>query len=431
MMPSHRRTPPVRPSLAVAAIVGSTLLVAAIPRPAPPEAAAAIEATEATDAPGPNPDAVLRGRALVLEHACGGCHGGGSDPAAENWLIGMTSPEEEFRIGPCGDTPETADCFRTRPRNLTPHNTTGLGRFTERQIFNALRYGLRPGETADVEITSATPGEGNFPEHPKYLAPPMPWPAWRHIPDEDLWAIAAYLKHGLQPVENRVPDSEGPPDFWASGYTEERMGAFPAPPFPTAREKEPGPGVDRSKVLRGRQVAIQHDCGGCHGGGPDAASESWLMGITSPDQDFLLGDCDDPDSDACFRVRPRNLTPHPTAGVGRYSERQIFNALRHGLRPGGTPDVEITGDEPGVGGFPEHPDYLAPGMPWSSWRHMSDEDLWALAAYLKHGVRPVDNEVPDSESPPDAWASEYTPEKIGTYPAAPFPTAREVDPRDG
>ena len=41
------------------------------------------------------------------------------------------------------------------------------------QICNALRYGLRPGETADIEITSSQPGASNRPLHPKYLAQPM------------------------------------------------------------------------------------------------------------------------------------------------------------------------------------------------------------------------------------------------------------------
>jgi len=178
---------------------------------------------------------VLRGRTLVLHHACGDCHGGGNNPAADGFLQGLRTPDQEFRIGPCGAGGDST-CFRTRPRNLTPDNETGLGRFSERQIFNALRFGLRPGETPDVTITSTTPGKGNFPEHPKYLAPPMPWPSWRNMSDAELWAIAAYLKHGLKPVRNRVPDSEGPPDFWASGYTVEKIGPRPPAPFPTANE---------------------------------------------------------------------------------------------------------------------------------------------------------------------------------------------------
>jgi mono/diheme cytochrome c family protein len=177
---------------------------------------------------------VLRGRRLAATRVCSGCHGGAISPAQEGWLVGIRDGSElfalEFQIGP----------FTTRPRNLTPDNTTGIGRFSERQIFNALRYGLRPGETEDVEITSATPGEGNHPLHPKYLAPPMPWPEWRHMSDQELWDIAAYLKYGVKPVHNRVADNEEPPDFWMSEYSnEERYGTYPAPPFPTPRERRP------------------------------------------------------------------------------------------------------------------------------------------------------------------------------------------------
>ena len=181
---------------------------------------------------------VRLGRQIVLTHACGGCHGGFDNPAGKGWLAGLMSPTEPFHVGACTLTNPTAQpCYITRARNLTPDNATGLGRFTERQIFNALRYGLRPEDTPDVEITSTTPGQGNFPEHPHYLAPPMPWPSWRNMTDQELWAIAAYLKHGVKPVRNKVDDSEGPPDFWAAVYERRDIGPYPAAPFPTANEQ--------------------------------------------------------------------------------------------------------------------------------------------------------------------------------------------------
>ncbi len=248
---------------------------------------------------------VLRGRQLVMEHACSGCHGGELDPATDGWLAGWrdSSPPgvQDFRIGP----------FRTYARNLTPDNVTGLGRFSERQIFNALRFGLRPGETADVEITSSTPGHGNFPEHPKYLAPPMPWTAWRHMPDEDLRAIAAYLKRGVKAVRNKAPDSEGPLDFWASRFTEEAMGTFPAPPYPTPNELTPHSDVvDLDRVLRGRQLVLQHGCGECHGGMNNPAAKGWLAGAKGPDDEILVGiepggtffDCKPEPGAACYRT---------------------------------------------------------------------------------------------------------------------------------
>lgn len=183
-------------------------------------------------------DEILLGRALVLNHDCMGCHGGAS-PASKDWLAGMTTPQQEFLIGPCAQKPDAQPCWRTRARNLTPDNATGLGRFSERQIFNALRYGLRPEDTPDVDIISQTPGVGNFPKHPRYLAPPMPWPGWRYMSDRELIAIAAYLKRAVRPVVNKVRESEGPPDFWASVYTVDQIGPYPAPSFPAANERVP------------------------------------------------------------------------------------------------------------------------------------------------------------------------------------------------
>lgn len=180
---------------------------------------------------------VLLGRSLVINHDCGGCHGG-FYPGDKGWLAGVMNPLQEFYIGACYvGNPTAKPCFITRPRNLTPDNTTGLGRFSERQIFNSLRFGLRPEETPDVEITSMTPGQGNFPANPRYLAPPMPWTSWRHMSDQELWAMAAYLKRGLKPVSNKVLDSEGPRDFWASTYTVANIGPYPGPAYPTVNER--------------------------------------------------------------------------------------------------------------------------------------------------------------------------------------------------
>jgi hypothetical protein len=57
--------------------------------------------------------------------------------------------------------------------------------------------------------------------------------------DQELRDIVAYLKHGVKPVRNRVEDSDGPPDFWASEYTAAKIGPYPAPAFPTANEVGP------------------------------------------------------------------------------------------------------------------------------------------------------------------------------------------------
>jgi hypothetical protein len=175
---------------------------------------------------------VEQGRHLVLTSGCTDCHSHGKvDPNDPQWLSGFVQTRDAnaglpFHIGP----------FTTYPANLTPERTTGLGRFSERRIFNALRWGLDPEEAPDMAITSNVPGQGNFPAVPHYLAPPMPWPSFRHKTDAELWAIVAYLEHGVKPVTNKVHDSEGPPDFWASAYSPGLIGPFPAPSYPAASE---------------------------------------------------------------------------------------------------------------------------------------------------------------------------------------------------
>ena len=68
--------------------------------------------------------------------------------------------------------------------NLTPH-PDGLGLWTEDQFVHAIRTGLHLGVGRPI-------------------LPPMPWPAYAHMTDEDLRAIFAYLRT-LPPVANVVP----------------------------------------------------------------------------------------------------------------------------------------------------------------------------------------------------------------------------------
>ena len=378
----------------------------------------------APQAKAPSTDIVAQGRALILSHACGECHGGGDDPSAKGFLQGSADYQTEFKIGapPCGTDPQAKGCFTTRPRNLTPDTATGMGRFTERQLFNALRFGLRPEDTPDVTITSTTPGKGNYPARPHFLAPPMPWISWRHMSDQDLKAIVAYLKRGLKPVVHKVPDSEGPPDFWASFMVPENIGVYPAQPFPTMNEQAPA-AADRARVVRGRALVIEHGCQDCHLS-PSPGQKGWLAGITEPAQEFVIGPCFADPKAPCFHGRPKNLTPDKETGIGRFTDQQIFNALRYGLRPEDTPDLKITSSTPGQGNFPKDPHYLGPFMPWASWRLMSDDDLTSIIAYLRLGLKPVVNKVPLSDDVPDHWASVVA--TLSPIPVKPFPTMNEI-----
>jgi len=153
---------------------------------------------------------VLRGRYLVTAvGGCGDCHSGGvEDVNATTWLSGYHAGAQtgSFAIGP----------FTTYAANLTSDKTTGLGNWTSQQIFNAFRLGKDPNG--------------------KFLAPPMPWPVFRNMTDEDTWAIVAYLQ-SLKPTVNAVPESQGPP---GAGGTPDWSGSYanltPLAPYPGATE---------------------------------------------------------------------------------------------------------------------------------------------------------------------------------------------------
>jgi mono/diheme cytochrome c family protein len=407
---------PRRPPLAAAPLLYLLVVAACGAPPAGINPGSPVGATpmrEGLPHGGPTEAQVLLGRHLVIVRDCGGCHGG-PDANAEGWLAGRPGENQVYRMGE----------YRAWAKNLTPDEATGLGRYTRRQVFNALRYGLRPSATADVVITSSIPGEGNHPDQPDYLSPLMPWSSWRHMSDEEIWAIIAYLEFGTEPVRREVPEPMSPPDRWASWSTVERIGPYPIAAFPTANE-ELREGADLEQVLRGRRLVASMACSDCHGGRGNPATPGWLSGVMSAEQRPHSSPFEQLLQVGPFPTYPRNLTPHNTTGLGRFSERQIFNALRYGLRPGETADVEITSSVPGEGNFPRHPKYLPPSMPWTAWRHLADDDIRAIAAYLKNGLKPVHNRVPDSGGPPDFWVSLVTPENFGSYPAPEYPTATE------
>lgn len=117
---------------------------------------------------------IERGRRISWFAGCNDCHTPGAFYGAPD-TTRMLSGSELGWVGPWGVT---------YPRNLTP-DSTGLAGWTEEQIVTAFRQGRRPDGTP--------------------VLPPMPWPGFAHMPDEDAYALAAFLK-SLPPVSHRVPD---------------------------------------------------------------------------------------------------------------------------------------------------------------------------------------------------------------------------------
>jgi mono/diheme cytochrome c family protein len=76
--------------------------------------------------------------------------------------------------------------------NLTPDTNTGIGIWTEKMFLDALRTGKHMGTASSRDIL-----------------PPMPWPAYGKMTDDELKAIYAYLRT-IPAINNRVPDPTPP-----------------------------------------------------------------------------------------------------------------------------------------------------------------------------------------------------------------------------
>jgi mono/diheme cytochrome c family protein len=118
-------------------------------------------------------------------------------------------------------------------------------------------------------------------------------------------------------------------------------------------------------IERGKYLAAIMDCTGCHTRGA-------LIG--KPEQAFALAG-----SNIGFEIPglgyfyPPNITSDAETGIGTWSEAQIIDAVRTGVRPDGR--------------------QLVPIMPWMSYAALNDADAQALAAYLK-SLAPIRNPAP-------------------------------------
>lgn len=158
--------------------------------------------TGASPSPSSDADLLKRGEYLVTIGGCNDCHTPwkmgerGPEPDMTRMLSGHPEavempPAPQGDLGPwMGSTAATNTAFAgpwgvSYSANLTPDETTGIGTWTEEWFIASLRTGKHWGRGRDIH-------------------PPMPWPWYSKMTDEDLKAIFAYLKT-IPPIENAVP----------------------------------------------------------------------------------------------------------------------------------------------------------------------------------------------------------------------------------
>lgn len=163
------------------------------------------EAAASNPPPADTETLVARGAYLVTVGGCNDCHTpwkmgpNGPEPDMSRMLSGhpetvkVTAPaaapqgvwQQGAVMGPTM-TSFSGPWGVSFTANLTPDRNTGIGIWTEEIFIKTIRTGRHWGVSRPI-------------------LPPMPWFNYRHMTDDDLKAVFAYLR-SIPPVTNHVPD---------------------------------------------------------------------------------------------------------------------------------------------------------------------------------------------------------------------------------
>jgi cbb3-type cytochrome c oxidase subunit III len=234
--------------------------------------------------PPPHPasaaDPVLERGAYLMNGivACGNCHtpkGPDGRPLADQELSGGLVIE--------------APVFRAVASNITPDPVTGIGKWTDDQIIDAIRNGRRP--------------DGSI------IGPPMPIPFYRSLSDSDARALVAYLR-AVKPIERVVEKSTFKIPLPASyGPTVTRVPDVPA----------------ANRIAYGRYLADIAHCMECHTPMVKGQLDMTRVGAGGREiEAFPSG-----------LVHTANLTPANRDGMAYWTDAQVKAAITDGLRPDG------------------------------------------------------------------------------------------------
>ena len=264
---------------------------------------------------------VERGRYLVESIlGCGNCHTPKSptgEPIASRNLGGGGL---SFSVPP----------FTGVASNITPDRATGIGTWSDDEIKRAIIDGKRPNH-------------GRLPN--TELAVVMATPFFKALTPADLDAVVAYLR-SVPPIVNEVA---------APVY---RM-AQTHQPFPGAQEKFSAAKMG-DPVYRGRYLATIAHCMECHTPQDKGVFDFGRMGAGGRvfTAELVQGFPSDwPGS------KSSNITTHPTAGIGSWTDDEIKRAISQGVSRDGR--------------------RLRPPMPFAYYAKLAPADLDAIVAYLR------------------------------------------------
>lgn len=243
--------------------------------------------------------------------ACGNCH----TPKDPDTALGIES------LAYAGGYTIKDPGFTAYAPNITMDVETGIGSWTDEEIIVSIRDGLRPDGTI--------------------VGPPMPSSSfYRTMSDYDVRAVVAYMRT-FKPVRNVVPRSE---------YNI----PLPANYGPMV---ESVPEVSKDDALAYAKyvtVSLGH-CIGCHT--PVVKGQFDLSRTNIGGRLFTnihgLG----------FSTVSTNITPHPVAGIGAWTDEEIKRSITDGISRDGR--------------------VLSKAMGFAFYKNISEADLDAIVLYLR------------------------------------------------
>ena len=250
--------------------------------------------------------AIERGRYVAIASDCTACH---------------TLPESKLPLA--GGYSISTPFGGIYASNITPDSATGIGSWTERDFFRAVRH-----------------GKGKTGEH---LYPAMPYNAYVKLTDQDMHDLWMYLR-SVQPIHYQVPETN-------LGFPYNIRLAMMGWNLLFFKNASFQPDSSRSAEWNRGAYLVEgpEHCAACH-------TAKNLIGGDSSDylQGGNLGEWHAPD-----------ITPNPHSGIGGWSRQQLVDYLKLGS------------NHVAVASGP-----MAEAVT-NSTQHLTDADLQAIATYLQ------------------------------------------------
>ena len=231
----------------------------------------------------------------------------------------MACHRENYSGGVAIETP-IGNIYST---NITPSKIYGIGNYTEADLKKALHKGRAPGHQ---------------------IYPAMPYPSYHGMTDDDISALFAYLQ--TVPVVDKAPEKTTHLPFPLN--IRSLMLAWNVINVPSTENR-----ADLTSVQQRGEYLVNNleHCGTCH------TPRNLTQGL---DKDRYLSGA------PLGKWFAPNITPDNDTGIGRWSESDIVTYLRTGKL-----------DKRAYAGGP-----MAEAVGHST-RYLTDEDLSAMANYLK------------------------------------------------